>query len=155
MGHTEVPLNDLGQDSLAESGEAPSAPGEFPSSARHRWKGVWFPEKQNFPKKAVGVPGPSVPRAPGRVGWSARRCRRGTVSEREAQQRSRSRARAGAGGGSPVGSLSEEGVGPESRPSQGREGKGRWAESRAGKRPVVFFLGGWGIWVNFISFILF
>lgn len=55
-----------------------------------------------------------------------------------------------------MGSLSEEGVGPESRPSQGREGKGRWAETRAGKRPVVcFFLGGWGIWVNFTSFILF
>lgn len=42
----------------------PVPPGTFPSSARHRWKGVWFPEKQNFPKKAVGVPGPSVPKGP-------------------------------------------------------------------------------------------
>lgn len=38
--------------------------GHFPPQPCHRWKEVWFPEKQKFPKKIVGVTGPSVPKCP-------------------------------------------------------------------------------------------
>lgn len=114
----------------------PVPSGHFPPRPVTGGKGFGFLKSRTSQRKLLVSMDPLRPRAPGRVGWSPREVQEGTVSETEPQQRSRSRARAGSGGGSPVGSLSEEGVG-----SQGREGKGRWAESRAGKRPVVCFLG--------------
>lgn len=133
VGHTEDPLMGLGpRTAWREVGRLPVPQGHFPPQPRHRWKGVWFPEKHNFPTKIVGVPGPSVPKDPWQRGVEPQGGAGGDCLGERGTAEAKELGKGRPGRGSQVGSLSEEGTshlrgggggaGEQGLPRKGREG---------------------------------